>query len=378
VKILILEPFNTGSHAAWARGYARHSGCDVDVLDLSGAHWKWRMHGGAVTLAQRFMALRDTPDLILATDMLDLPTFLALTRERSARVPVAIYFHENQLTYPWSPKDRDLKRNRDRHYGFINYTSALAADRVFFNSKYHMESFLAELGVFLRGFPDHRDLHRVEEIAAKSAVLPLGVDLSWFDDFAHEERRTDTPLVLWNHRWEYDKNPAHFFEALGILAGRGRRFDIVVAGEVFDVVPEEMKDGMARLIDRIRHAGYVESRAKYAQWLWRADVLPVTSNQDFFGASAVEAMYCNCLPLLPRRLAFPELVEGDCFYDGFDDFVEWLDDLLSFTDSYRTDRYRKQVARFDWCRIAPVYDDALGGVTASPSRPSDPLTRPTI
>ncbi|MDX1521413.1 MAG: DUF3524 domain-containing protein, partial [Anaerolineae bacterium] len=134
MKILLIEPYYTGSHAAWTDGYAKYSQHQVDILSLPGRFWKWRMHGGAVTLARKFLASTLRPDLILATDMLDLTTFLALTRERTSGIPTAIYFHENQLTYPWSPTDRDIPLNRDKHYGFINYTSALAADAVLFNS----------------------------------------------------------------------------------------------------------------------------------------------------------------------------------------------------------------------------------------------------
>ena len=136
MNILLLEPYYTGSHAQWVEGYARHSTHQVEILKTNGCFWKWRMHGGAVTLAKKFVKGGYRPDLLLTTDMLDLTTFLALTRDRTAAVPTAVYFHENQITYPWSPKDRDILANRDKHYGFINYATALAADAVFFNSQF--------------------------------------------------------------------------------------------------------------------------------------------------------------------------------------------------------------------------------------------------
>ena len=138
MKILLIEPYFTGSHAAWAKGYAQHSQHHIDILSLPGRFWKWRMHGGAVTLARKFLQSDLAPDLILTTDMLDMTTFLALTRHRTANIPTATYFHENQLTYPWSPTDRDIAQKRDKHYGFINYVSALTADAVLFNSQYHL------------------------------------------------------------------------------------------------------------------------------------------------------------------------------------------------------------------------------------------------
>lgn len=178
MKILLIEPFFTGSHKSWALGFQKHSNHHVEILSLSGHYWKWRMHGGAVTLARKYMESDYQPDLIFCTDMLDLTTFQGLTRSKTATIPFAIYFHENQLSYPWSPTDQDKREKRDNHYSFINYTSALAADKVFFNSKYHMDSFFTELPNFLKQFPDNNELSSVQEIKAKSEVLYLGVELT--------------------------------------------------------------------------------------------------------------------------------------------------------------------------------------------------------
>src|SRR3954470_11996001 len=108
MKILYLDPFHGGSHAAVAEGYARHSQHGITPLTLSIAGgWRWRMRGAAVTLARRLREqMREQPihfDLIVATDMLDLSVFLGLARDLTAGVPVAVYFHENQLTYPLPP-----------------------------------------------------------------------------------------------------------------------------------------------------------------------------------------------------------------------------------------------------------------------------------
>jgi hypothetical protein len=163
------------------------------------------MHGGAVSLAKQFIDLDFKPDLILGTSMLDFSTFLGLTKEKSAGIPTAIYFHENQLTYPWSPQDRDVKHKRDNHYAFINYTSALVADRVFFNSKYHLESFLGALPKFLNQFPDKQGKENIEFISNKSEVLYLGMDLSRFDEFKYQSNNEGqflNQLKLAIQNWE--------------------------------------------------------------------------------------------------------------------------------------------------------------------------------
>ena len=369
MRITLVEPYFTGSHASWAREYASFSAHDVELLTLPGRNWKWRMHGGAVTLASRFLGSRHEPDLILATDMLDLTTFLALTRQKSARCRTALYFHENQLTYPWSPGDPDRGAQRDLHYPFINYVSALAADAVLFNSSYHRDSFLGALPGFLKGFPDHADPCSVELIAQKSRVLPLGLDLKKLDRHRPGEPSAPVaPVLLWNHRWEFDKDPEAFFEALCRLADEGIDFRVAVLGESFGRAPAVFQKARERLGARVLQWGYVKEFADYAGWLWRADILPVTSRQEFFGASVVQALYCGCTPLLPDRLAYPEhvpaAVRGGVLYGEDESLVDRLRGLIE--ERGRGESLHRFVGRYDWGHLAPLYDGFFSGLVAAP------------
>ncbi len=325
------------------------------------------MHGGAVSLAQQFLALPAPPDMILAGDMLDVTTFLALTRPHTARTPVALYFHENQLTYPWSPTDRDVAARRDSHYGFINYASALAADALFFNSAFHLNAFFDALPRFLKHFPDFNGLENITALRQKAQVLPLGLDLRRFDAFRPEDRAAnETPVILWNHRWEYDKNPAAFFETLYQLADRGLAFRVAILGENFRKSPIEFEQARERLGSRIIHFGYAQNFADYARLLHHADILPVTSIHDFFGISVAEAIYCGCTPLLPHRLNYPQFIppswQGQYLYHTETELAEKLAAQIARHPAPPPAELRRYVARFDWKTMAPVYDDALAAL----------------
>jgi glycosyltransferase involved in cell wall biosynthesis len=384
MKIVIVDPYLTGSHAAWAAEYAEHSLHDVEVLGLKGRHWKWRMHGGAVTLARLFCERHYKPDLILASDMLDLTTFLALTRQRTAGTKTGLYFHENQITYPWSGGDPDPAGERDVHYGFINFTSALAADFIAFNSSYHMQSFLDALQPFLHAFPDYNEESAAAAIAAKSHVLHLGTDLRRLDKYSIEAKPDQKPLILWNHRWEYDKNPEDFFRALFVLAEAGLEFEVAVLGERFAEVPRIFSEAASRLGDRIVQFGFVDDFPGYASWLWKADIIPVTSIHDFFGVSVVQAIYCNTYPLLPDRLAYPEHLglgpdtrsveylserggglqadqspaerRRNHVYESFDDLVQMLTHCIQHIGQTRQIKTQGLVRHYDWETMAPKYD----------------------
>ncbi len=363
MKILLLEPFMEGSHQSWAVALQQHSSHEIKILSLPGRHWKWRMYGGAVSLARQFNALDFQADLLLATDMLDLATFLALTRQKSAGIPTAIYFHENQITYPWSPSDADVKLQRNNQYGFINYTSALAADAIFFNSAYHLRSFTEALPAFLRQFPDHTESDLVDSIRAKSKVLYLGMELKSLDPF-QKTAQEKAPLILWNHRWEYDKNPDAFFNSLFRLAAEKIDFRLAILGNAYRKQPPIFAKAKSLLAEQIVCYGYAKNKAAYTEWLWKSDILPVTGIQDFFGGSVVEAIYCGCYPLLPRRLAYPEhlpeALSNLHLYDGEEEYEQKLRALLINGDKINTSaRLQNFVSRYDWSTLVEYYDQVF-------------------
>ncbi|GLR17772.1 glycosyl transferase family 1 [Portibacter lacus] len=322
------------------------------------------MHGGAVTLASEFLQMNFIPELIICTDMLDLSVFLSLTRNKSQGIPVALYFHENQLCYPWSPDDQDVSLNRDRHYAFINYTSALSADQIYFNSVFHKNQFIKDLGQFLSEFPDYKNLATIAAIEKKSEVLYLGVDLQKFDRYKNDSQNK-LPVLLWNHRWEYDKNPNLFFNTLIELKNEGYKFELIVLGRSYPREPDIFKTAQTQLATEIIHWGYAESFSDYARLLWAADIVPITSNQEFFGISAVEAIYCNNVPLLPNRLCYPEhIADLKCFYNTTAEFKKSLELLIRSHGSYPKIDLNK-IKSYDWSHQIIRYDDAFSVLSSN-------------
>ena len=225
-----------------------------------------------------------------------------------------------------------------------------------------MEWLGAVLG-FLKAFPDHQNINTIQNIAAKSSVLHLGTDLKKFDacmpkKFGEHKRA----VILWNHRWEYDKNPEAFFNALFEIADRGIDFKLIVLGESYDKHPPVFDKAKERLAGHILHFGYAQSFEEYAKWLWMADLLPVTSNQDFFGASVIEAMYCNVVPLLPKRLAYPEHLpqqfHSTFFYDE-NDFITKIQKRIMDVKYLRVMNTRQYAEKYDWQQLISFYDNEM-------------------
>ena len=361
MDILFLNPFHGGSHAAVAEGYAHHSRHDVRLLALPiDGGWRWRMRGGAVSLARLFRENPSQPDLILTTDMLDLATFLALTRPHTSGVPTALYFHENQLTYPLP-----AGRARDLSLPWVNYTAALAADAVLFNSAFHRDAFVGALPGLLGRYHDYQELATIDAIAKKASVLPPGIDLARLDG-PRETPDGGPPIILWNGRWEYDKNPQEFFAGLELLEERGVSFRLIVAGEHIDPNAPDFAAARERWRQRALHWGYAPTVAEYAALLRRADIVVSTAIQEFFGIAVLEALACGCVPVLPRRLAYPELLPERyhvaCLYRRPADLADRLQSVIAGLDALRREPWAAIAAPYAWPAMAPRYDATLEAV----------------
>jgi glycosyltransferase involved in cell wall biosynthesis len=365
MNILTLEPYYGGSHKAFIDGFSKESQHNWSLLSLPAHKWKWRMRHSAITFAAQageLLEKAENPEMIFCSDMLNLAEFLALAPDEISKLPNVIYFHENQLTYPVRVEDE-----RDYQFAMTNLTSALAADAVWFNSDFHMNSFLDALLKFLKSMPDFQPLVAVEIIRAKSSVHPPGIA----DLRSLPERKPGPLRILWAARWEHDKNPELFFEALEILRTKKIQFRLSVIGQSFRDRPEVFAQARSNFADSIDHWGYQKTHADYEQVLQQADVIVSTANHEFFGISVLEAIAAGAFPLVPDRLSYPEILglagisdTKQFFYDGSArDLADKLSYLAIRTNEgvlFSADNNLTSLAdRFKWHNLAPHYDQAL-------------------
>ncbi|MGD8786742.1 MAG: DUF3524 domain-containing protein [Phycisphaerales bacterium] len=365
MKILALESYYGGSHKAFIDDFSQVSSHNWTILTLPAHKWKWRMRHSAITFTQQVSELLkqgQSWDMLFCSDMLNLAEFIALCPAEIAGLPKVIYFHENQLTYPVRVEDE-----RDYQFAMTNLTSALTADSVWFNSQFHMDSFIEALAKLLKSMPDHQPLEACEEIRAKSSVHPPGIA-----GFPMATQREPGPMrILWSARWEHDKNPELFFEAIEILKAGDIEFRLSVIGQSFRDKPDVFEKAHRSFNGHIDFWGYQDSREDYERVLMQADVIVSTANHEFFGISVVEAIAAGACPLLPNRLSYPEIlglgrIEGaeQFFYNGSaQDLADKLTQLTAriekgslwpakVTPSILTDRFK-------WQNLANSYDQAL-------------------
>ena len=353
-KLLALEPYYGGSHKNWIDGWRERSRHDIHLLTLPARKWKWRMRGAAIAFAEQLAKQDGGPwDGLIATDMMNLAEFLSLTRPLFDGVPVLLYFHENQLSYPLQPGEQV-----DYHYGFTNLVSLMAATQVVFNSAYNLQDFFTQIRAVLNRMPDAKPSQDwIDRLESCSLVLEPAMDLTTLD--IPRIRDGGPPVILWNHRWEHDKRPECLVEALLELDRHGWPFRVIICGERFRDTPACFETARAHLGDRILHMGYAPTRHAYCDLLARSEIVVSTAVQEFFGISVVEAMYAGAFPILPACLNYPALLpeqyHKQCLYSEGE-----LGRLLEF--AVRTagveelPNLRSTVARYDWSWMLPQYD----------------------
>ncbi|WP_335621824.1 glycosyltransferase [Limihaloglobus sulfuriphilus] len=218
--------------------------------------------------------------------------------------------------------------------------------------------------------PDNRFIREFEEKMSQSTVEHLGTSIAEYD---HSQPESSEPLrILWSARWEHDKNPEDFFAAIDMLNKTDTPFELAVIGQSFRDVPEIFAAAKEKYSDRIKFWGHISDPSEYAKVLSWADVFVSTAMHEFFGLGCVESALAGGYPILPQRLAYPELFRADIgenkrdfFYDGSPKMLaKRLEKLAKAKKNGciwngSPQRVKDMLKRFLWENRAPKLDDKI-------------------
>ena len=325
------------------------------LLTLTDKKWHWRARCGPLQLLPQLDLLPRPIHTLFTSSVGSLPEILALCPDLNLSRKV-LYFHENQLVYPV----RESKE-RDYQYGYNQILSALAADVVLFNSSYNMRSFLDNIDPFLNKMPDFKPKGISDRIRSKCSVLHFPVEFP----VCERQSRSDQPLhIIWPHRWEHDKNPEQFFEALESLAASNCDFRVSVLGQCYGEIPAVFADFRSSHPDKILQWGPLESHSDYTTHLNTGDVVVSTAHHEFYGVAMLEGVAAGCFPLAPNRLSYPELYPGECLFNTTPQLTKQLRQMCGRPELARRkwEGVVRQVGleRFAWEALRARYREVLG------------------
>lgn len=351
MRVLLLSAYAAVSHRYWAQRLIDSlDDLEWTLLELPPRHFRWRIRGNPLSwmLKENDTLSRDY-DVVVATSMVDLATLIGLY-PHLGRARKIVYFHENQFAYPESGEQRPQGEAR-----MVNLYSALAADKVVFNTAYNRDSFVDGARRFLKALPENLPAATtLERLRERSVILPVPIEPLQQVSVHNGTGR----LIVWNHRWEYDKNPDDFFAALFSLSERGVDFELAVMGQRFRQQPPIFDEAQERLSRHLVAWG-PQPGPQYQALLDDASIVVSTTWHEFQGLAIMEAAQRGCLPLVPDRLCFPELYGEAYRYDGTRQGLEnqlsaWLDEPDSRPPVPST-------TSWEWPTLLPQYRRLLNG-----------------
>ena len=355
-RVLCLSAYEAASHRQWRELLERSlPGYDWHSLTLPPRHFRWRIRGNPLSWLNEPL-LEESWDLVIATSMVDLATLRGI-QPALAQTPAIAYFHENQFAYP----DRRTGQGSNEP-GIVNLYTALAADRVLFNSDWNRRSLIDGVEALMRKLPDQKPRGLARRIQSKSEVVPVPVDDAVFG--GGEKDWSPVPHLVWNHRWEYDKCPERLLAILRALRSDGVPFRVSVVGQQFRSAPEAFEAIRTEFRGELVHFGFLASEDDYRSLLGEADLVLSTALHDFQGLAILEAMAAGAVPVVPDRLAYPEYVPAALRYKSTEADVDTeaaraaalIRDLLNNprpgATTFRPDAYRSS-------QVLPLYERAF-------------------
>lgn len=307
-RILLLSAYDASSHRYWRELLTDNlNEYDWTVVTLPDRHFYWRVRSNAMTYAlQHRDALLADYDVILATSMVDLCGLRGLLPALS-RIPTILYFHENQFAYPVRKPSSNIINAQ-----LVSIYSALCANSVLFNSHYNRQTFFSGANALFKKMPDGVPANATTDIENNSDVLPVPIH-SPVTVKAPAYNKDTVLEIVWNHRWEYDKQPEVFFAAMTLLQQRGVPFVLHVMGQSFRESPPCFAEAKKSLHEHIATWGF-QPKNSYEKILQQANVVVSCAAHDFQGLGMLEAISHGCVPIAPARVAYTEYVPEALLY----------------------------------------------------------------
>lgn len=324
MRILLLSAYHAASHQQWCEGLITHfSQHDWTLLSLPPRYFNWRIRGNSFTWAFTEQDTLSKPyDLLIATSMVDLSSLRGMAPSLT-QIPTLVYFHENQFFYPISKQKQNIDQkninNSQVEAQLTSLYSALCADQVLFNTAFNRDTFLQGVSQLIKKLPDGIPDNILELLEEKSDVLPVPISVSANKHVQQSKNiNSDKFTIVWNHRWEYDKGPDRLLSALQLL-DKHLPLHFHIVGQQFRQAPQEFDEIKSLLKDNkwLGKWSFIEDREEYLEILSDADAVLSTAIHDFQGIAVLEAAYLGCTPIVPNRLAYPELFGEEYCYPSY-------------------------------------------------------------
>lgn len=349
LDILALEPFYGGIRRSMMESIVRYSRHRWTVLKLPPRRIERRLTAASYWFAEQLSRHGvGKVDLLFTSEAINLADLYRLMPELMKR-PSVVYFHSDQLP---SPDARSMSPT-----DLVNLNTAAAATEIWFNSLFHLRSFLARAAALVQRYPELATHNPMPELTNKAQILHPPLDQGALAQAANEKIERVRRSVVTESLEADQKLLAAVFS---VLRRRGESFHLYVIGGggefSEDVHPTAIPatDDLAIARAMLASSVYLATRPEAPADQW-----------------AVRALHAGCWPLFPQsgvyRELIPDVLHSSCLYDGPPDIVaSRMQDAfhLEQIGGYE-DALGKLLRRFDPLIACTAMDERLADLAAA-------------
>ncbi len=288
---LPIEPLEERYSIQWDKWFKEQFEIsDIDFITVRGRKTKGKIIHGS------FLDVFDT-NIYKTTQLYNLMNILL---ERDDEEPTVLFFHDL-----WNPGLANIAYIRDgmnmKNLFIVGCLHAGSYDRNDFLSKQKMnpwarlfeESMFEIVNQIYVATQYHKDLIFTNREVDRNKIFVTGFPM--FPDFIHHYHVTRDPIVVFPHRLDSEKRPDLFDRMVEIESVHNWKWSWIKTKDVAD------------------------TKGKYYDILGKAKVAVSFAEQETWGIAMQEATLLGCIPVVPRRLSYPELFDGLFTYTNFEE-----------------------------------------------------------
>jgi hypothetical protein len=311
-------------------------------------------------------------DILFTSEAMNLGSLYQLMPSL-ARQPSVVYFHDNQLLTPQARRPRPggsaedygmsglsgahesnamVLPSRDVDLELVNLNTATAATEIWFNSSYHLRSFMAGAAKLVDRHPELSSHDPMPAVMSKARLMPPPIDLNLVPHVKSTMKlpTRDPRAIFVDTR---DGQLRVLNAALAELASRGEKFRLITVGPV-----EDLSDHWPR-----RTIGEAEDIAHVLGILECNVVLSVRPGAAC-DLQVIRGLQAGCRPVLPDRGVYPDLIppplRSECLYPfNVDALADALQEAINPTIAWAAPDFRPALRQFEAIAATKVFDERL-------------------
>ena len=354
LDILALEPFYGGARRAMLETVIRCSRHRWTLLKLPPRRIERRLTAAANWFAEQLTRhWAGSVDLLFTSEAMNLAS-LHRMMPPLAKKPSVVYFHSNELPRPGVDGGA---------LELVNLNTAAAATEIWFNSAYHLETFVERASSVVTRHAELSSRDPLPHLRSKARVMLEPIDLGAANAVSPARKPARKPRTIFVETRDADVELLN--DALERLARRGEKFSLITTGPI---------EQLAEQFDR-RTISETEEEAQLIGLLEAGIFLSVKrfAPGDYM---AIRAIVAGCRPLLPAAGCYLELLPGE-FADQSNYLYELSAEELSHrltaalqdTTPLPAAEFRQLFHPFDALGACRAFDDRLQHVVESGATP---------